>query len=604
MDSQERTRGWPTWVMTALLALVAAGVSLWFGVRPNLPKAPVGFERGKDGRFVETGEPRTGRPSPFEAHAGVLKAENSCNATGFDVVSGSAGFPCRTLVLLNLSEHPLLQRVGPNLVGRLKQLPHVQTLTYYPSLPKPEEGTLSPDVIVTLDAESIKESHGLGSAKLEAQIVVTAGTHLVQSRASYCDHLTPPIFRFTWRCELRHKSTRSGFESSAARYKHAATNIAQEIGKQLQRTWDKHCKAHGVMPELPATFYPAYRQAPELPFLAKVGAERLVAYHGPMTHNDSMWKIRSDRPPSELLPDIQGEMVSLGWRTHGISTAANSLPHLRMAKDAAALTVFPKQTEATENLAMPGPQKPATGPDVYFVHYEDRMTESEIEGAAEQLLSATTPLNVLLMFESKWTVTQCERAVALIEKRRPETPQARLALARAYHRLKKPELAASALLRAYALSRTVRDKRDLENQIRNAAKQIGVEPPSRKDVTAAMLMELGFVEWQGSAVTLEKEVGFDEPVRTFWRGGDGNLFCVSCWAERQTASDGKTLSAFSYVTDAEGASASGSSGGSGGTERVFTFAGQDTLLLTLEKLPAKERFRIAITRQSEARPRR
>ena len=102
---------------------------------------------------------------------------------------------------------------------------------------------------------------------------------------------------------------------------------------------------------------------------------------------------------------------------------------------------------------------------------------------------------------------QSRRILQLLRSRPALTPQASLTLANLYHRLKQDGDARGEVLRACALLRTVGQYTDLENKIRNLAKQLGDEKLVEKPIEPRVLEELGFLGLKSGVPIPAREVG-------------------------------------------------------------------------------------------------
>ncbi len=124
---------------------------------------------------------------------------------------------------------------------------------------RPRTGDASPDVSVTIDMDHLAESGWPASHTVEATFTVIAGNGAPGCRNSYVNHLTPPLVQFDWNGTLRHTSTMTGVNSSAAKYKLVAEGVAKQIAggadKRVQRTTRQGGSdtgtAAGILPALP-----------------------------------------------------------------------------------------------------------------------------------------------------------------------------------------------------------------------------------------------------------------------------------------------------------------------------------------------------------------
>jgi hypothetical protein len=580
----------------AILLVPVIGLAwLWFGISPRVPDKPVRLVRGEDGQLVPVHEADTPGGIWFEAQAGKLNAQNNFSSTTSATRSGHARFPCRRIAVFNWADHLLLQRSGERLLDQLKGLGYVDQIDYYPMGHRPEAGVSAPDVVIGLDLDRIEESGLPTSRKLDASILVTAGQRLAKCRSGYSDGLSPPVVDFEFNGRLHHVSTTTGVSSSAAKYKLAADDIAKQMANALVKLFDDYREKDGPLPDLPEAFYPAYREPQEMPLAEAYELEPLVAYHGLMNRNDSFWRLTADREAGEILADVEKRMKASGWETRSISTKENHLPHLRMDKGSARLTIFPAEPNrimTPGSIVVDDPHdqaSPDTGTTVY-VHYLDRMTRKEVEKAIEKTLGEQMPLESLLLFEDKWTTDQCQRVLALLESRPSKTPQGWITMAELYHRGKQDEQSRAALRRARLLTRTVANPGDLQDQIKKLAKDLGEEEMPEEPPDPALLKELGFIELRADVEVPDVELGIDEPVHFFGITDEGCLKTISLRVVEGDSREKPPSYSLAHVESME----HGRSWGKGGMNHGALINGVCDFSFNAVQLGDKERFRLSI----------
>ena len=595
---RRRVRRW-VWIVLALVLLpVVAALVLWFGVPPEVPDEPVHLVRGEDGEFVHVGESAGRSKLSFEVHAGTIEANNAFNSSSSVVSTDRSCFPCRKIVILNLSDHLLPARAGARLVEHLKQLKGPDQIDYYPHGCLPEEGESAPDVVITLDLGSISES-GLRNRKLDTQILVSAGRAVVASQHSYYDSFSPPVVRFDWQGQLHHRSTTTGTGSRSSRYKLQADNIAKQIADGLSKQIDQWRKKYGELAELPEAFYPPYRKPPEMPFLGEFGAERVTACHGLMVHNETFWRFTTDREALDVLNGIKTQMESAGWGQAMITGKDDESPHLRMFREAAVLSVFvhtPRQDVPHLVVTHTGAAKAEKQKKTFYVHYLDRMTRDESKAAVERMFDDNVPVDTLVLFPLDWSETQCERISATAARHPSLKPRTWLALAKLHHHFNQERPARDALARAHALNHTAAGDADLSADIRRLAKELGDDKLHEKTLDEALCRELGFIELKAGGVP-ELEVALDEPAIFFGRTDRNQLKTITVRVVRAARVDGKATWALAHV-DACGSERSWGSGGTIQEGRPAAhhtrLNGVCTVVIKVANVPGKERFRVSV----------
>ena len=224
----------------------------------------------------------------FEAQASKTASNNTFSSSAISSESDQARFAYARIAIFNRSHHLLMARVGSRLLEQLKSLGYLRQVDYYPAGFHVEEGQPAPDLVVTLDLESLNENRGLTASTVEATISVRAGNGAPDCHNSCFDGLTPPLAQFDWCGRLEHRSTTTGAVSSAARYQQVADDIAKQIATTLTKEFGDRRKKNGPLPELPAEFYPAYRKPLALPWDGLGEPQQVWSWHGLMNHNETL----------------------------------------------------------------------------------------------------------------------------------------------------------------------------------------------------------------------------------------------------------------------------------------------------------------------------
>jgi hypothetical protein len=568
-------RRWLRILAKIFLVLVGIFAVVWFGIPPRVPTRPVHLARGEDGRMVPTDASSQPGGLSFEVQAGKIAASNTFVSGSRTSRSGDAGFACGRMLILNRSNHLLMARIAQLLLDELKPLGYIRQIDYFPAGFTPEQGQLAPDVTITLDMLSLKESGLLASHMVEAKFSVTAGNAAAGCPYSCSDHLSPPLIELDWDGTLTHTSTTTGISSSGAKYKLVAENIAKQIADSLTKEFKERREKERLQPELPPAFYPPYRQPPSLP-LAELGELELVSsWHGLMNHNETIWRLTIDRPAREILPKIGRRLQAAGWKE---TLSSEGCSYVAASNGAATLVVYV-------------PSSPVVSPDIprreslLDIRYVDRMNEAELHAAIDGLLAKNTSTEALLCFESKWSEEQCQRVLKMVESRPVRTPQAALALAKLYHRLKQDDKARHELLRVCALLRTVAQYSDQQTAARKLAKELGDEKLVEKPIDIKMLKELGFIELKPGVQIPPQEVGLEEPVHFYFKKADGALTTVSLRAIKTAATGSGPLFQLAHVES----TADGRSWGTGGQSHCTFLDGGGNAQFSLERL-ADNRF--------------
>jgi hypothetical protein len=591
---QSHRRRWPA--ILSVVGLVAATVLafLWFGLPPRVPTRPIRLVRGENGQMALADAPEQTSFISFEVHAGTIKAKNNFSSSSVSSHSDNSGFACARLAILNRSDHLLMARVGQSLLEELKPVALVREIAYYPAGFSPERGKLAPDVVITLDLDQLAEKSWPAWRSVEATFSVTAGNGPPGCRNSYTDHLTPPLAEFDWEGKLHHVSTTSGVSSSAAKYKLVAENVAKQIAGALTKEFRERLEKEGPLPDLPQAFYPAYREVPALPF-GKLGILELVtSWHGVMNHNQTLWRLTTDRPAADILGEMYRRLAAMGWKGRDSSKAPGQ-NYLRMTHNDATIVAYrpsPQETppsSSAKDLVLCISPSLSAKESVLYIQYVDRMTEGEMRAAIDEAIGKGAPTDILICFERLWSEDQSRRILQLLRSRPTRTPQASLALANLYHhRLKQDDRARSELLRASALLRTITQYSDLESRVRNLAKELGDEKLAERPIEPRVLEELGFIELKPGVQARSREIGVEEPVHFYVKTSKGSIKIISVRVIESTSAGSESYQ-LAYVDSIE----RGRSWGSGGKSHEFSVDDGRRATFTIDRVGTTARFRLS-----------
>lgn len=474
-------------MVLGILALLAVAVlaGFWFGGRPSVPRKPVHYVRDASGNLVprENTEPM----ASLEVQAGAIQSENNFTTATTESRSNSR-FACRRLAVLNRSDHPLMARVGPLLVERLGKLAYVDTVAYYPAGERPDEGDLAPDLIISLELDALSESRSMLTRDLEATVLVTAGDQAARSSHHYQDG-SVPLVQMNLESRLEHRSTTTGVESAAARYKLAAENIAEQIGSQLAKEFDENVQSDGPLPVLPEGFYPAYERPVPLPILDGRKAELVAGFHGLLTPTDVMWKYECQGDPAVELAAMAEQLQKAGWKGEFDPSDAS---YLRMRRDDGVVEVFPAKPHGVSASKAADAAKPRP----VYVHYVRKMDGEKVAAVLKHMVATEDDLQTLLLFRQQWPSEVTEAVFKRLEAQPPSSGDDWLLLAELRHARQQDDAARAALHRAHLLAKLLPDPGPLDVRIKNLQKELGDSPLPDQEAfpDPALLDELGFVE--------------------------------------------------------------------------------------------------------------
>jgi hypothetical protein len=477
------------WFKIGLLFLVVALLAAWNLLPLDVVRNPVVMVRGDDGKLHE--QPReVGSGIHFNAHVGALKSQNNATTASSESRSNPAFFADRSLVILNLSDHALMERIGTELLKMLKADSHFDRLGYYPAGHGPEIGSEAPDLFLCINLESIEKS-GIIGRSLNATVTATLGPSLAASNHSVTDNLSPPIVTLNANISVEHQSSLTGIESSSARYSQQGKDIAKHLMTVVSNKLKTIREKHQSLPNLPKSLHPEFVAAPEFEFLKRLNATRHTSVHGFMFHNETFWQFTSTEDVEPLLTSIRDDLSKSGWQISQFEAGNWQNANLRAEKGDTILELFPKRGRI---YSIPRAEEPQ-GPVQSYVRYLHRMTSDEVQTVVAELLEAPKPnVDELLVLRRFGSPEQHDQVMKLIERHPPRSVEAWLVLAEAYAGSNNADSCRVALIRATLLLRTVRDSADYDRRIKDIAAKQKIETSELKVVDKEALTELGIVE--------------------------------------------------------------------------------------------------------------
>ena len=501
-----------TWrrIKIGLLFLLVAFLAVWKLLPPDVVRNPVVMGRGDDGKLQEQSQ-NVGDGIHFNAHIGALKSQNSTTTVSSDSHFNSAFLADRSLVIFNLSDHVLMERIGTELLELLKADNDFDRLAYYPSGHLPETGAEAPDLWLSINLESI-EASGITGRELKATVAAKLGSSLAASNHSVHDHLSPPIVTLNVNISVDHQSTLTGIESSSAEYSQQGNDIAKHLMTAISGKLNALREKHPPLPKLPSSLSPKFVAAPEFEFLKRLNATRQTSFHGFMFHNETFWQFKSTENAEPMLTSIRDELSKSDWQVGDFEATDGQNAYLRAEKGDAILELFLMKRGM---FSMPK-TKELQGPIQYNVRYLHRMSSDELQAVVAELLVAPKPdVDELLLLRRFGSPQQQEQVMKLIEKHPPRTVEAWLMLAESYAGGNNSDACRVALIRATLLMLTVTDSADYDRRIKDIATKQKIEASALKVVDQGVLTELGIVELVAGADASTVEISANSAASFF-----------------------------------------------------------------------------------------
>lgn len=584
------SRTW-RWIRIGLLFLLVAFLAVWNLLPPDVLRNPVVMGRGDNGKLHE--QPREDEGGlHFNAHVGALKSRNSTTTASSESHSDPAFLADRGLMIINHSNHVLMERVGTELLAQLKADNKFDRLAYYPSGHLPENGAEAPDVWLSINLESIEES-GIIGRELKATVTAALGSSLAGSHHTVHDHLSPPIITLSTSISVDHQSTLTGIESSSAEYSQQGKDIAKHLMTAISGKLKTLHEKHPPLPNLPSSLRPEFVAAPEFEFLKRLNAALLASYHGFMFHNETFWQFTSTENAEPMLASIRDELSKSEWRVEDFEATDGQNAYLRAEKGDAILELFPMKRGI---FSMPQ-TKELQGPIQYNVRYLHRMNSGELQAVVGELLAAPRPdVDKLLILRRFGSQEQQAQIMQLMEKHPPRSVEAWLILAESYSRANKADACRVALIRATLLMLTVTDAADYDRRIKDIAAKQKIEASELKAVDQAVLTELGIVELVAGAEPSNVEISANTAASFFVADDSEGPTVITVRIQTDGRSQANTPTTMTFLQASENSRSWSTQSAFEGVSKVqHRFAvGSRPILLSLEKLDSNL-FRVTAT---------
>lgn len=391
-----RRRRWIWWAVAAF-----AGVLLYILLLPSPPIAESVLSATTDaaGNVVTTGDvSSTGGPV---AHAVAIKSNVSTITTSSTVNRSGAMWPKETLAVFCESDHLLMQRVGLALFERLKEARRFEKVHFVPrgkSLPAGEE---IPDVLVTIEMPSLKESGIQPSITYDARIIAVVGRHLLRSNSYSSSNSDPSIVQYQAEMALEYQARQTGVETSGAHY----SSISQDIAKHLQKhLLDFVEKADGG--PLPARsllreFYPPFELAPRLAALDALKA--VPKLEGPrfMTSTHAAWRFETEIAPEEIKRLFEKDLPEPDWKLNDYNPNAAAFSGSWYKGDEIWVVIPARNSFVVNEEELRQADQPPS-PKSYVLTYTRGMSRNAMATAFRDLLDRQPAEGAILPFRNLW----------------------------------------------------------------------------------------------------------------------------------------------------------------------------------------------------------
>ena len=297
------------------------------------------------------------------------------------------------------------------------------------------------------------------------------------------------------------------------------------------------------LPQLPVAFYPAYREASELPPLPNLvstttifDGRRLMLPH----HSLLRIELNSSETDNEILTGIRETMQEGGWegRVHDHGNSA----YLRLTRDNETFYMFKElrsdfvaeirlaiQEQITGNVPPPPPPPKS---HVFLLERTEKMSRDSEHAAIQTLLDENAPASALLPFTRQIMYLDDEIARSLREQMqerllevKANTPAEQLALAKFFEQAGDTDTAKEMLFKAWRIRQltpcpTSDDNyTSLAQRLKIDVEELEALPPP----TAELCEEFGFILLKPENCPKEVEIEWNTEARFAAIASDGQL---------------------------------------------------------------------------------
>ena len=447
---------------------------------------------------------------------GKTETHSSLSSSSTSSSLENSTFSSRRVLLVADEPHPLSRRIARLLAQKLKDCPQIEQLDTTNSPVMLPEGAVAPDLFLRVDLVELKTTGVLAfSGSMKATVTASLGNSPWQSSSYSSDDATPPLVNFIWNAMLDSESTFTGLRSD--RYAAAAESIAEELAKAIRKEIEELSTKYPALPEVPAGFYGPYQPVADFEFLKMLKATHACSYCSLLSHNQTFWLFQTATNPVPELQNMIRQLEAAGWKFSSVNLTNTADYYVRCRRSGTELEIF---RDRSDQMSFRSAAKPEAAIK-FIAHYRQPFSRAEREAALEKLFAEQRPVETLLPFRNSLSRAQRDAFYALIEKSPATSPQACVQLADIYLNRKQTNDALNMLLRAKALTATLKDATTLQSSIEGVAKKISPKKTLKLEVTPEICRELGFLEITNLTQTVEQERAFGQALVFFGPGERG-----------------------------------------------------------------------------------
>lgn len=455
-----------------------------------------------------------GQPSPAAAFtAGQTQTHTTLSTSTTTSAPENALFGARHLLVWVEDEHPFLQRLTPNLVQRLRQVPGIETVTELrPEKPWPE-GQRAPDLFLRLGLEGFTDQ-GVLRQSLDATVTADLGNAPWRSTYFVQDQTTPPVVAFAWHGAHQERSDFQGLRTD--RLAAAAASVADAFAKAISNHVVSFSQKYQPLPDLPADFFGPYEPVNDPDALRQVKAQRRFSGPGLFTRNETFWTFQAPAQPGLTLAALVQDFEADGWQLSQAASTSQPPFRLHLQRADAEMEIFERSSERASPGSRPSPEVTR-----FVARFRLPFSPQAREAALQSLLDRGASVEAMLPFWNLCSPAQRAQFIKLAEKVPVASPQVCLRLAEYYLGRQQTNAAARMLLHAQVLAFPLREADALRSSIDSLAGRVAPGTKAELIPTAETCRELGLVEVRAEFTPTERVLPLGQPLRLFYAGEQG-----------------------------------------------------------------------------------
>jgi hypothetical protein len=528
---------------------------------------------------------KAGDDSGATLKVGKTETRNNLSSTCVTSSSDGSTFSARRVLLFSDNPHPLNREIVARLSQQLKDCPLIEFLEVTNRPFTLTNGAGTPDLFLNVNLVKL-DQEGIVSTTMKSLVAASLGNTPWQSSSHTIDSSTPPLVSFQWNATEESETTFTGLRTD--RYADTARSIADELAKAIRKQIEELSDKHPRLPGLPEEFYGPYQPVADFDGLKQLQARRAASYCGLFTHNQTFWQFQTATNPVPQLERLIRELTASGWIFSDVQLTNTLAWRAHGKQGGAELEIF-RHRRGGMNLSLDEDKQ--THLD-FIAHYRQPFSREEREAALDKLFAGEQSVETLLPFRNSFSSAQRQKFFERVEKDPVTSPQACVQLAEHYLQRKRTNDSIRLLIRAKALTATLKEPASLQSNIEGVAKKISPKKELELEVTPEICRELGFLELTNAPPIIGQNRGFDQPLVFFGPGKHGlKIYSLMVGSPQKETYPWRFVQSEDGVRSSSWSSFNPSSRGD--WQHSFTFDGQQ-LKVTAIPLPDQKQVKFTV----------